>query len=221
VKPLPPVDGETFVATLKPLLERQDLQGLVVAVRARWECSQILPLLASDSEDVRKVALLTLAWVGGKDCIPSLLKQLRSDDEVIHSMAEHALWSVFFRAGTPQANQHVCRGAKSMDAGKLDEAIVYFTKAVEADPSFSEAFNQRAVAHYLKEEFRRSIDDCDEAIERIPCHFGAWSGKGHALLQLGHLMDAADCYRKALELHPHMGGVKETLEEIELRLKLV
>lgn len=192
-----------------------------MAVRARWECSQILPLLTSEADDVRKVALLTLAWVGGVDCIPSLLRQLRSDDEVTHSMAEHALWSVFLRGGKPEANQLLCKGAKAMDAEKFDEAIAFFTRAVEVDPAFAEAYNQRAVAFYLKEEFRRSIDDCDEAIERIPCHFGAWAGKGHALLQLGLLMDAADCYRKALELHPHMAGVKETLEEIELRLKLV
>lgn len=220
MKDLPPADAVVFVATLKPLLERQDLHGLVVAVRARWEPSQIVPLLHGTSEDARKVALLTLAWVGDRGCILPLLKQLKSQDEVIHGMAEHALWSIFFRSGAPQANQEVCRGSKLLDAGRFDDAEKHFASAIRLDPEFAEAYNQRAVSHYLREEYAKSIDDCDEAIERMPCHFGAWSGKGHCLLQLGRLFDAADCYRKALELHPHLGCVRETLVEIESRLKV-
>lgn len=221
MKTLPPIDGELFVATLKPLLEKQDLQGLVVAVRAKWECGQIVPLLTGKCPDAQKVALLTLAWVGDKCCILPLLKQLKSPDEVIHGMAEHALWSIFFRSGTPQANHEVCKGSKLLDAGRFEDADAHFTRAIQLDPTFAEAYNQRAVTNYLRENYRKSLDDCDEAIERMPCHFGAWSGKGHGLLQLGRLHDAADCYRKALELHPHLECISETLAEIDMQMKKV
>jgi tetratricopeptide (TPR) repeat protein len=215
------VDGDTFVSTLKPLLERQDLHGLVVTARARWDNAQIVALLTAGHEDARKIALLTLAWVGDKSCIRPLLKQLRDEDEVIHGTAEHALWSIFFRSGTPAANHEVCKGTRLLDAGRFDDAHAAFSRAIALDPTFAEAFNQRAVASYLRENYPKSIDDCDQAIELMPCHFGAWSGKGHALLQLGHLEDAADCYRKALELHPHLGCLKETLEEIQVQIRKV
>lgn len=221
MKTLPPVDGESFVALLKPLLERQDLPGLAKAVRSRWENAQILPLLTGPNADARKVALLTLSCVGDKCCIPALVKQLKDPDEVVHGMAEHALWSVFFRSGTCPANHEVCKGTKLVDAGRFEDAEKHFSNAIEADPSFAEAFNQRAVSRYLREDYKASIDDCDEAIERMPCHFGAWSGKAHCLLQLGQLHDAADCYRKALEIHPHLDCVRETLAEIDFRLKLM
>lgn len=215
------MDANTFVAALKPLLEKQDLQGLVGAVRARWKCDQIVELLTGDHEDAKKVALLSLAWVGDRCCVRPLLKQLKSDDEVIYGMAEHALWSIFFRSGTPAANHEVCKGSKLLDAGRFEEAIGHFTRAIELDPTFAEAFNQRAVAHYLNESYRKAVDDCDEAIERMPCHFGAWSGKGHCMIQMARLQDAADCYRKALEIHPHLDCVRETLAEIETKVKQI
>lgn len=221
MRSLAPVDGHTFVATLKPLLERRDLHGLVMAVRSRWETGQIVPLLSCECDEARKIALLTLAWVGDKSCIRPLLKLLKDDDEVIYATAEHALWSIFFRAGTPAANHEVCKGAQLLDAGRLDEARDAFSRAIALDPSFAEAFNQRAVVHYECERFDKCIDDCDQAIELLPCHFGAWSGKGHALLQMGRLEDAADCYRKALEIHPHLDCVRETLTEIEAQLRKV
>jgi tetratricopeptide (TPR) repeat protein len=221
VRTLTPVDGETFVATIKPLLERRDLTGVVNAVRSRWEVSQLIPLLNGPMLDARKLALLTLSWVGDNSCILPIVKQLRDPDEVIHNTAEHALYSIFVRSGTCPANHEVCKGTKALDQGKFDEGMFHFTEAIELDPSFAEAYNQRATAHYLMENFEASIDDCDEAIERMPCHFGAWSGKGHALLQLNRLYDAADCYRKAVEIHPHLHCVKETLAEIDFRLKIM
>jgi len=215
------LDGDTFVAVLKPLLEQQDLHGLVVAARSRWDIEQILTLLTGDHEDARKIAILTLAWVGEKCCIRPLLKQLRDHDELIYGTAEHALWSIFFRAGTPSANHEVCKGTRLLDAGRFDDAHAAYSRAIALDPTFAEAYNQRAVASYLQENYAKSIDDCDQAIELMPCHFGAWSGKGHSLLQLGHLEDAADCYRKALEIHPHLGCLKETLDEIQVQLRKV
>lgn len=215
------VDGDCFVAALKPLLERQDLHGLVVTARARWDNTQIISLLSGDHEDARKIAILTLAWVGDKSCIRPLLKQLRDHDEVIHGTAEHALWSIYFRSGTPAANHEVCKGTRLLDAGRFHDAHTAFSRAIHLDPTFAEAYNQRSVASYLQENYSQSIDDCDTAIELMPCHFGAWSGKGHNLLQLGRLEDAADCYRKALELHPHLACLKETLEEIQAQLRKV
>jgi tetratricopeptide (TPR) repeat protein len=212
-----PVDGDTFVATLKPLLERQDLHGLVETVQSRWRPRQILPLLSGVDQDARKVALLTLAWVGETSCIPDLLQQLRDGDDVVHGMAEHALWSIFFRSGSAGANHEVCRGTKLLDAGRFDEAERHFTRATQLDPGFAEAYNQRAVSQYLRENYSASFDDCELAIARMPCHFGAWSGKGHALLQLGRLREAAACYRKALDIHPYLDCVRETLDEIESR----
>lgn len=190
-------------------------------MRSRWEIPQLLPLLTGPEMVARKLLLLTLSWVGDKSCIIPLVKQLRDPDDVIHDTAEHALFSIFFRSGTCPANHEVCKGTKALDLGKFDEAKFHFTEAIELDPTFAEAYNQRATCHYLMDNFEASIDDCDEAIERMPCHFGAWSGKGHALLQLNRLHDAADCYRKAVEIHPHMHAVKETLAEIDFRLKMM
>lgn len=221
VRTVPPIDSELFVKLLKPLLEKHDLQALVLTVRAHWELDQVVSILSGPSQDARKVALLTLSCIGDKSCILPLMKQLKDQDEVVYGMAEHALWSVFFRSGTCSANHEVCRGTKLLDAGRFDDAEKHFTRAIEIDSTFAEAFNQRAVAHYLRDNYKASIDDCDEAIERMPCHFGAWSGKGHALLQLGQLHDAADCYRKAVEIHPHLDCVRETLAEIDFRLKLM
>jgi len=78
-----------------------------------------------------------------------------------------------------------------MERQDLADAIEHFTLALEIDPRFAEAYNQRAIAQYLQEQFSQSIADCRRTIELMPCHFGAWAGLGHCHAHEGRLEKAA------------------------------
>ena len=86
----------------------------------------------------------------------------------------------------------------------LDGALGKFTLAIQADPQFAEAYNQRAMVHYLREAFQESLDDCLQATKFMPLHFGAWAGAGHCHASLGNTRQALYCYERAKRINPHL-----------------
>lgn len=216
----PAINPDEFVALVQPLLEERDLAGLVALVKGRWVPEQIYEVLNSDHLDARKVALLGMSLVGQKCCLPQVAQQLADPDPVVREMAEHALWSIWFRCGsTPEANHHLARGAMALERKDLEHAITHFDKALHLDPDFAEAYNQRAIAEYLLERYAESIRDCQEAVKRMPMHFGALAGMGHGYLHLGNDRKAIESYERALAVHPHLECIRESVRELKQRAK--
>lgn len=211
------VDPEEFVATIQPMLEAQNPAALLELLKSRWSREQIKRLLSCECADARKVAALALALVGGRCCINDLTAQLKHPDPMVNQMAEHALWSIWFRLGSIDANHELCRGTQFVNQGQYDRAICCFTGAIEQDPTFAEAYNQRAIAKYLQERYDESLEDCARAVELMPSHFGAWSGMGHCHAHMGRLTEALDCYRKALEINPGFAGIRQAVAELANR----
>jgi tetratricopeptide (TPR) repeat protein len=215
VMPVPPIDPDEFVSLAKPPLERRDLPGLLALCKARWTKEQIISLLSSPHDDARKVAALALSLVGCKACVRDLSERLKDPDPMVNQMAEHALWSIWFRSGeSPEANHQLCRGTQAINRREFEHAVRHFDRAIELDPSFAEAYNQRAIARYLQEQYERSIEDCQAAVERMPCHFGAWAGLGHCYAHQGQLDEAVESYRRALDINPHMDEIRQFLESL-------
>jgi len=212
------IEPQSFVSVVRPLLESNDPQGLVDAIRLRWNTGQITRLLTSPDRDARKVALVCLAMVGDRDCIDPVQSQLADPDPTLNQMAEHALWSIWFRCGSPQANIELCRGSKAMGCRNMDQAIEHFHRAIAIDPQFAEPYNQRAIARFLSEEFEESIADCRKAVRLMPGHFGALAGMGHCFLHLGQLEHALRSYERALAVNPHLCCIHQTVAEIHRKL---
>src|SRR5690349_1094072 len=148
---LPPIEPRDFVEAVQPLLELQDLCGLLALLKSRWTPDQLRELLNSSHCDARKVALLALGLVGKSCCLPELARHLKDPDPMVNELSEHALWSIWFRMGTPEANTELARGAQALGRREFDEAVEHFTRAAEICPDFAEAYNQRAIAYYLQE----------------------------------------------------------------------
>ena len=101
-----------------------------------------------------------------------------------------------------------------MERQDLADAIDHFTRAIEIDPKFAEAYNQRAIAKFMLEEYESSLNDCRRVICLTPDHFGAWAGMGHCHAHLHHIPEAIACYEKALGIHPHMHQIKQAIQEL-------
>jgi tetratricopeptide (TPR) repeat protein len=216
VSPADKIDPCRFVAAVKPRLEANDLDGMLSLLKSTWTADQIVSLLSCSSCDARKVAALALSLVGGKCCVPPLVERLKDPDRMVNEMAEHALWSIWLRSSdNPQANHQVARGSQALDRREFDHAIRHFDRAIELDPGFAEAYNQRAIAHYLQEHYEPSIADCHRAVERMPSHFGAWAGLGHCYAHQGRLAEALEAYERALEINPHLSCIQEMIGELK------
>jgi len=98
-----------------------------------------------------------------------------------------------------------------MQKGKLEEAETEFTRVIEMVPDFAEGWNKRATVHFMREDFAASIADCRETLARNPNHFGASSGQGLCHMSLDEYREAAVCFRRALDIHPHLDAVRYNL----------
>ena len=214
-----PISPEDFLTSLQPSLAQGKVEEALRAVQERWSCPQILPLLKDKSTDVRKVAALAMSLAGDKTAVGPLAIALHDVDPMVAQVAEHALWSIWFRSGRSQAVQLVKCGNTHMHHGNYVCAVEKFTQAIQEDADFAEAYNQRGIAHYLSERFPEAIDDCKAALARMPQHFGAMSGMGHCYAHLGQWRQARHCYRLALAIHPRLEGVQGSLTQIEQLLR--
>lgn len=211
------IEPNEFIQSVQPLLAQRDIAGLTCLLRSRWTAGQITDLLASPHEDARKVAAVALSLVGGKCCIKHLAGMLADPDPVVNQLAEHALWSIWLRGGSPEANHELSEGHQSLNHLDFGKAVEHFTRAIDLDDGFAEAWNQRALAEYLRENWEASVEDCRQTLERMPCHFGAAAGMGHCLAHLGRTDEAIAAYEQALRINPHMECIAQGL--VELRKK--
>jgi tetratricopeptide (TPR) repeat protein len=212
------IDPDAFVAAVQPAIERCDARGLLEFLKSRWTGQQIINIIKGPHADARKVAALCLSLVGCRECVPAITGLLKDPDPCVNELAEHALWSIWFRCGSDPANENLARGAKALSDRNFDKAIAHFDRAIELSPDCAEPYNQRAIAKHLMEQYEDSIQDCRRAVERMPCHFGAWAGMGHNYAHLGDLNQAIEAYDRALDINPRMTDIRQALAELRSRI---
>ena len=63
--------------------------------------------------------------------------------------------------------------------------IVNLDKAIELNPDYDEAYNNRGVAHGTTKEYDRAIEDFNKAIKLNPDYVNAYHNRGETWLQMG------------------------------------
>ena len=213
-----PINGDEFLEVVTPALEACDPAALAKALLIRWRARDVCKLLKHPNVDVRRVAAVALGMIGHKHTMACLTHALRDADGQVNQMAEHALWSIWFRMGSPEATGPFREGLAHLAADNYAQAVAAFRRAAEIDPQFAEAWNQLAIAYYFEGDYRQSVEACVRAIKLIPTHFGAIAGLGHSLAQLGDLNLALRCYRRAKRINPRMEGVQDTIARLETKI---
>ena len=212
------IEASEFLRVVRPALEAADAGMLAQAVRVRWRPGEICRLLRHPETDVRRVAAVTLGMMGDRNAVNCLVRSLRDEDALVNQMAEHALWSIWFRLCEPRAVQPFREGTTLLAGEKYKQAIEKFREAAALDPSFAEAYNQSGIAHYFVGEWEHTIHDCRRTVELMPGHFGAIAGMGHCHAQLGDLRQALRCYRWALRINPRMEAIAKAITRLRERV---
>ncbi|HEU4345126.1 MAG TPA: tetratricopeptide repeat protein [Candidatus Binatia bacterium] len=139
------------------------------------------------------------------------LEALKGNDPSLAATAEAILWRTWCRSGHAEADRLFRAGVEAMQRQRLEEAEPLFTRVIESTPDFAEGWNKRATVRYLRKDFIGSVADCQETLARNPNHFGAASGQGLCHMALNQYREAAICFRRALEIHPHLTAVRHNL----------
>ena len=191
--------------------------GCACAARQNDDETRKLALtqLQSRDADVRLAASMLLAEVGRQEDLPFLQPHLFDEDDRIRRTAEAAIWAIWSRSGDAAADRLFERGLEQMREGQLKVAVDTFSRVIDMQPGFAEAWNKRATLYFLLGEDDLSLKDCDEVLKRNPLHFGVLAGYGQIYLRNGDLERALDYFRRALTVNPNMEGVRTSIERIE------
>lgn len=210
-----PHTGSLLVDYYEAFLKDHDIEGFRLNVSARYSEGTLCRVVQSGETNSKRAAVLALGVFGTFGSNDAVGKALRDGDPVVRSLAESALWAIWFRADTPENNQKLEAVQEHIVRGDLDRAVEAAGELIKQAPKFAEAYNQRAIAHYKMGHLEKSADDCKMAIKHNPYHIGALSGLGQCEIRLGRRDDAISTFKKAIAVQPHNDGLRELVAELE------
>jgi tetratricopeptide (TPR) repeat protein len=174
------------------------------------------PLLNSFVAALLALFLLAPAGHAQNAALDDLFTRLKAAEAAEAGRIEREIWLEWSKSGSPSMDLLLQRGRDAMDAGDIPAAIEHLTALVDHAPNFAEGWNARATAYFMAGEFGPSIDDIAHTLNLNPRHFGALAGLGMIFEQIEKPEKALEVYQAALAIHPHMEGVLESVERLEI-----
>ena len=111
------------------------------------------------------------------------------------------------------------KGSYYMSQNQLTSAHNVFSKAIELDPNWAEAWNKRATVLYLMGNYQLSQNDIDQVLNLEKRHFGALSGQGLVQSALKNYEMAINSYIEAHKIYPSMQSTIIMIEKLQKLIK--
>ena len=153
--------------------------------------------------------------------IDELFNQLKNTTSYQESKEiESKIWELWTTHHTKNSlTALMADGSFYMSQNKLETAYETFTKTIELDSNWAEAWNKRATVLYLMGKYELSQADIDKVLKLEERHFGALSGQGLVQTALNNYQKAIDSYIEAHKIHPNMKTPLIMIEKLQLQIK--
>jgi tetratricopeptide (TPR) repeat protein len=141
-------------------------------------------------------------------------------DEASAKNVENRIWAIWLASsGSDTCNLLMTRVKAAVDAEKYDLAIRLLDAIIELKPNYVEAWNRRATVFFLKKDYADALADLAKVLTLEPRHFGALTGLGAIMQDVGDDKGALIAFRKALEIDPHLEGVAEKVKTLSVKIE--
>ena len=144
-----------------------------------------------------------------------LLDRLAQPDLRNWQVVEEELLMAWSRSGSASADYLLDRGRAALEAGEFDQAYQHLTALTDHAPDFAEGWNARATLFFQTGDYGPSIADIQRTLALEPRHFGALTGLGFMLEEMGDAEAALAAFRAAQAIHPHRDEINEAVARIE------
>src|SRR5882757_853757 len=115
-------------------------------------------------------------------------------DDSSAKAVEDRIWAVWTAAGNDTTGLLMGRAKKAIDEDDYNLALRLLDAIIEIKPDYTEAWNRRATVYFLKKDYANSLADLSKVLTREPRHFGALSGLGLIMQEIGDEKHALDAY---------------------------
>ncbi len=127
--------------------------------------------------------------------------QIAPDERAAQSLSNQ-MWKLWADAPNERAQAFLDEGMSRREVFDFSGAISVFEDLIEYCPEYAEGYNQKAFAHFLRQEYETALIELDKAIALSPKHIAAISGKALTLIGLQRDEEAQVVLRQALALNP-------------------
>jgi tetratricopeptide (TPR) repeat protein len=200
-------------------LDDENTAAFIGAVSQRYSIGTLERLAEFGRVAARRAATLALSLVGNYESNAVLGRALHDRDRCVRVIAENGIRDLWMRDGSDEQQARLKVLARLNSSQQFNEAAQAASELIEDAPCLAEAWNQRAIAWFQLDRFEDSANDCHQALEINPYHFGAAVGMAHCYLQLNDAFAALECFRRALRLNPDMEEIRSQAEQLERMLK--
>ena len=145
-----------------------------------------------------------------------LFEELKIKDKSLSFKIEQKIWKIW--STHPDNNELTSMlsiGSDFVNNNQYLSAVEIFTKVIEIDPSWAEAWNKRATVLYMMGEFEKSQNDIDEVLKLEKRHFGALAGQGLVNIKLENYEKALMSYEEAVKIYPTMNSPKIMIKQLK------
>jgi len=140
-------------------------------------------------------------------------------DDTSAKAIEDRIWALWMVSGSDTVDVLMSRVKEASDAENYTLAIRLLDAVIEIRPAYTEAWNRRATLYYLQKDYGRALSDIREVLAREPRHFGALSGLGLIMQEIGDEKHALEAYRRALAIDPHLENVEEAIKNLREKVE--
>jgi tetratricopeptide (TPR) repeat protein len=140
-------------------------------------------------------------------------------DEETAKAIEHRIWALWMISGSDTANLLMTRVRSAVEGKDLDLAVKLLDAIVKIRPGYVEAWNRRATIYYMKRDYGRALADIRQVLKREPRHFGALSGLGLILQDIGDDKQALEVYRRTLKIYPRIERIPDLVKELQIKVE--
>jgi tetratricopeptide (TPR) repeat protein len=140
------------------------------------------------------------------------------DDETAKAVEER-IWALWIASRSDTTNLLMTRVRTAVEQKDIDLALKLLDAIVKVKPDYIEGWNRRATLYYLKKDYGRSLSDIREVLKREPRHFGALSGLGLILQDVGDDKAALEVYRRALAVYPRLQRIPDIVKTLQEKVE--
>ena len=149
-----------------------------------------------------------------------LFDELKIKDQSSSFKIEQKIWKIWStHPNNDELTSMLSIGSEFVNNNQYPKAVEIFTKVIQLDPSWAEAWNKRATVLYMMGEFEKSQNDIDKVLKLEKRHFGALAGQGLVNIELENYEKAIMSYEEAMKIYPSMNSPKIMIKELKELIK--
>ena len=150
------------------------------------------------------------------DLFARLRKAADSDDA---AQLAATIQEVFLQSFSDTGNLLMQRAQEALHMGQFELSLSLLDKLVFLEPQWAEAWNQRATVRFLNGDYDGSMADIHQVLKLEPRHFGALTGMGMILHEMGFDKDALKIFNQTLNIYPLAPDIKKLVEKLTLEVE--